>query len=229
LIVAVLSPPTEYGNLPRITASWKVQQAAEVAAADFPSDESWNLVVVRTNEDDRSGAMKRVQTVMRDHGFEFARSTGKEMPTWLGIVLATSEAKGQALIQDIEQSIPGGSIERDPQRFAESSRAELIAAVRESLRYPTQSELHHGKVYLAMPDLEQFGTDGALIAAMERSRTEDSMSGESELESSRRSLTADAYRPKQAIPEESLADGSHQSEVVLVVFQFDSLVPATKF
>lgn len=240
LLVAVLAPPSEYSNLPRITASWKVQQAAERATAHLPSDDSWNVVVVRMDDHDQSRTMQKVRAVVRSHGFEFARSAGEEMPKWLGVVLSANASESLSLIHDIQQTVPEGTIERDPMRIAESSRAELIAAVRESLQYPTQSELHHGKVYLAMPDIDRINAEQTLIAAMEQEASaapaaapvlnavepaDETHSGVAlnQVESSV-AITDTATRATQnVVSSANPVDTPHKPGVVLVVFQFDSL------
>lgn len=235
LLVAVLTSSSEYSGLPRVTASRKTQLAAEIASADFPSNDSWNVVVVQMHDRDRSRAMKKVQSVVRSHGFEFARSAGEEMPKWLGVVLSANESESRALINDIRKSVAEGSVEHDPLRVAESSREELIAAVRESLRYPTQSELHHGKVYLALPDLDRLASGNVTIAKVEHALSSEptqdvaevftargnevavvgSEAASRETDASRKMINAGAFD----------AGSANRTGVVLVVFQFDPASP----
>lgn len=239
LLVAVLTSSSEYGGLPRVTANRKTQLAAEVASADFPSNDSWNVVVVQMHDRDRSRAMKKVQSVVRSHGFEFARSAGEEMPKWLGVVLSANESESRALINDIRKSVAEGSVEHDPLRVAESSREELIAAVRESLRYPTQSELHHGKVYLALPDLDRMATDDLLIAEVDRTERSEPTQADAKLLFSAQgdevtvagsdvtSTENDASsKMTQKISRDAATTGVNRTGIVLVVFQFDPASPA---
>ena len=241
LLVALIAPPTECSNLPRITASWKVQQAAERATANLPADDSWNVVVVQMDDHDRARTMQKVRAVVRNHGFEFARSAGEEMPTWLGVVLSADASESLSLIKDIQQSVPEGTIERDPMRIAESSREELIAAVRESLQYPTQSELHHGKVYLAMPDIERGNAEQSLVAAMEKQTSANTALTPAAAAATNPNMQADEANNAIALRSESsvadvapravnqadaqakLLETPQKSGVVLVVFQFASL------
>ncbi len=195
LLVALIAPHTDDSALPRITASWKIRKAAANVVADFPSEERWNVVVVRMDDQDRTAAMQAVQKVVKEHGFDFARSAGKEMPEWLGVVLSAGADESKALLDDLRSKVSIESVEQDPLRIAESSREELIAAVQESLRYPTMSELHHGKVYLAMPEHDdKVATIGSLIAAAEMSN-DDSVHRSEDVGSENKSLVPSAIAP----------------------------------
>lgn len=236
LLVAVLTSSSEYSGLPRVTANRKTQLAAEVASADFPSNDSWNVVVVQMHDRDRSRAMKKVQSVVRSHGFEFARSAGEEMPKWLGVVLSANESESRALINDIRKSVAEGSVEHDPLRVAESSREELIAAVRESLRYPTQSELHHGKVYLALPDLDRLASGNVSIAKIDRTEHSEPTPAAAEVLSSARgnevTVAGSEATSRETDASSKMIDAgafdagsANRTGMVLVVFQFDPASP----
>lgn len=219
LLIAVVAPHTDDAELPRITASWKIRKAAANVVAEFPSEEQWNVVVVRMDDQDRTAAMQAVQKIVKEHGYDFARSAGKEMPEWLGVVLSAGADESKALLDDLRNKVSIESVEQDPLRIAESSREELIAAVQESLRYPTMSELHHGKVYLAMPenDDKQESVDTLIAAA--KVAADKSMS--------RQEGHGDEPRVPSLVPptsDEPALTSEHATSprdgVMLVVFQF---------
>ncbi|MFN9720984.1 MAG: hypothetical protein ACK58L_19990 [Planctomycetota bacterium] len=223
LLIGLFAPHTDESALPRITASWKVRKAAASAVTDFPSEDHWNVVVVRMDHRDRIAAMQAVQRVVREHGFDFARSAGKEMPDWLGVVLSADADESRALLEDLRNTVPMESVEQDPTRIAESTREELIAAVQESLRYPTMSELHYGKVYLAMPESDrQTSMEVSRVAAADIDLPTTHLSGTESQARTSSAIEASAGAPATATEDLS----RRQDGVTLVVFQFDQLPAA---
>jgi hypothetical protein len=150
-------------------------QAIVAEESDVPDDsiqpliesENWNVVVVKVEGQDRDQVMDRIQSIVHAHGLRLQRSAGQEEPEWLGVVLTSSVEGSNEVLDAMEQSAADSTnlttkkdnvtakAKSSGARTTKAS-AEIVAAVRRSLQYPTLSELHHGRVFVALPTEAEF-------------------------------------------------------------------------
>lgn len=137
-----------------VIADSPAEFAPEAAPAVQPviQSDNWNVVVVKVDGDDRDLAMDRIQSIVHQHGLRVQMSAGQDRPEWLGVVLTSAGTGREEVLNAMERGLGENSQANHPEtHLAHSAPAEIIAAVRESLRYPTQSEFHHGKIFVALP------------------------------------------------------------------------------
>jgi hypothetical protein len=133
---------------------------------------------------------------------------------WLGVVL-TSNVVGREDVVNAMESVgaSNGSVTETPS--ADSQEAMFIAAARESLKHPTGSELHHGKVFVVLPSAPSAKGEANSIASNEKaSAAETSGAASSELvdnsiSSAKGPVAKSARITAKAVP-----------AVTLVVFEF---------
>ena len=133
----------------------------------------WKVVVVKAGSHGRSEIVDKVGTVLSRYGLELEQSGPEAADGWLGVVLTPRLGSHRELIQDVEVAV-GASGEWDPAEVLSSTREQIIAAVRQSLKSPTESELQRGEIFVAVTaqargDLAKSGKEsaqaqGALIA-----------------------------------------------------------------
>jgi hypothetical protein len=128
--------------------------SGEAAVDPFLRTSDWDVVVLEVSSSDRSVAMKQIEAFMQKHGFnmnEHRDEVKTGSPDWLGVVLTSAPAVPQQMTDDAVSQGIVDDVEWDPRTIAETSREDLIDAVRRSLQTPTESELIHGRVYVAVP------------------------------------------------------------------------------
>lgn len=135
----------------------------------------------------------------------------------MGFVLTSAEPRSQQIVSEMGAGIEETSIETDPQRVGESSAEELISRIRTSLASPSQSELFHGMVYLAVPNSHE------LVAAIGKRGlvTEPDLSLHSD-KAVARSENGIEESPTETLdaPETGIVAKQPASTVTLVVLQF---------
>lgn len=112
--------------------------------------DNWNVVVVRIDGKDRDLAMDQIQSIVQKAGLQLKGSTGHDESRWLGVVLTSNVAGREDVVNAMEGvGASNGYVAKAPP--ADSQEAMFVAAARESLKHPTRSELHHGKVFVVLP------------------------------------------------------------------------------
>ena len=129
--------------------------------------DDWNVVVVKIDGKDRDQAMDQIQSIVQKAGLQLKGSTGPDESRWMGVVL-TSNVVGR---EDVVNAMEGvgasnGYVSATPP--ADSQEAMFIAAARESLKHPTRSELHHGKVFVVLPSTPSVKSEKEMAAANEQ-------------------------------------------------------------
>jgi len=130
---------------------------------------NWNIVVVHLDEKDRDHAMQRIQSIIHEHGLRLQNATDagpsdfahSGQTDFVGVVLTSAVSANDELVTAIERTVTDFPVEREQRGLAETRREEIIEAVRNSLQHPTRSELHHGKVYVALSTGGQNGSTAA--------------------------------------------------------------------
>jgi hypothetical protein len=154
---AAATPDSEESAVASSSAASDV--ATSTAPGEAPVDpflrtSDWDVVVLEVSSSDRSVAMKQIEAFMQKHGFsmnEHRDEVKTESPDWLGVILTSAPAVPQQMTDDAVSQGIVDDVEWDPRTIAETSREDLIDAVRRSLQTPTESELIHGRVYVAVP------------------------------------------------------------------------------
>jgi len=116
---------------------------------------NWNVVVVKVDSADRSSTVRGIEQLVGRHGLNLQQQTLNDHPEWLGVVLTSVPADGNAILDGIREDVPESSIDFDPLHVANTTPDEIIAVVRKALEHPTQSELHHGRIYVTTPKIDQ--------------------------------------------------------------------------
>ena len=126
--------------------------------------DDWNVVVVRIDGKDRDQAMDQIQSIVQKAGLQLKGSAGPDESRWLGVVL-TSNVVGREDVVNAMESVgaSNGYVTETPP--ADSQEAMFIAAARESLKHPTRSELHHGKVFVVLSSSPSVKGDKQTVAA----------------------------------------------------------------
>ncbi|MEI7701224.1 MAG: hypothetical protein WCK86_15600, partial [Planctomycetia bacterium] len=99
---------------------------------------------------DRSEVVDKVGMVLGRYGLELEQSGSEAAAGWLGVVLTPRVVAHQELIRDVEVAVGGAPVEWDPAEVLSSTREQIIAAVRQSLKSPTESELKRGEIFVAV-------------------------------------------------------------------------------
>ncbi len=117
----------------------------------YQSD-NWNVVVVKVNGQNRDEAMDQIQAIVQQHGLRLQRSSDNPKSDWLGVVLTSTVQGSDDAVSAIEAGVGKSQPDSVGTRSIEQSAyTEIVSAVRESLRHPTRSELHHGEIFVALP------------------------------------------------------------------------------
>lgn len=122
--------------------------------------DNWHVVVVKVDGQDRDMAMDRIHAIVQEHGLRLQKSAGHDQSDWLGVVLTSAMARSSEVLTAMERDLGEPTPAAAESKLDTSRHAEIIAAVRESLRYPTRSELHSGRIFVALPTLQ----DAKLVA-----------------------------------------------------------------
>ena len=153
---AIANTEAAGGTNPEASSSLDVQPLIQ--------SDDWNVVVVKIDGKDRDQAMDQIQSIVQKAGLQMKGSTGPDESRWLGVVL-TSNVVGREDVVNAMESVgaSNGYVTETPP--ADSQEAMFIAAARESLKHPTRSELHHGKVFVLLPSSPSMKGDEQTVAA----------------------------------------------------------------
>ena len=126
--------------------------------------DDWNVVVVKIDGKDRDQAMDQIQSIVQKAGLQLKGSAGPDESRWLGVVL-TSNVVGREDVVNAMESVgaSNGYVTETPP--ADSQEAMFIAAARESLKHPTRSEWHHGKVFVVLPSSPSVKGNEQIVAS----------------------------------------------------------------
>ena len=144
------------------------ESSSEADVQPLIQSEDWNVVVVRIDAADRDQAMDQIQSIVRKAGLQLKGSVGHEESRWLGVVLTSNVAGREDVVSAMEGvGTSNGYVTETPP--VDSQEALFIAAARESLKHPTRSELHYGKVFVALPSASSTmrTAEGPVVAATE--------------------------------------------------------------
>lgn len=148
------------------------ENSSEADVQPLIHSDDWNVVVVRIDAMDRDQAMDQIQSIVKKAGLQLKGSAGDDESRWLGVILTSNVAGRDEVVNAMEEvGTSNGYVTDSPP--VDSQEALFIAAARESLKHPTRSELHHGKVFVALPSASPAsGTAvGAVVASTEESDT----------------------------------------------------------
>ena len=146
------------------------ESVAEADVQPLIQSDDWNVVVVRIDAENRDQAMDQIQSIVKKAGLQLKGSAGDDESRWLGVILTSNVAGREDVVNAMEEvGTSRGYMSETPP--ADSQEALFIAAARESLKHPTRSELHHGKVFVALPSASSPATSaaGTVVAATEES------------------------------------------------------------
>jgi len=148
---AEVAGPLLPGKALPLTDRFAQTGAAELAEVRTLVDAAeWKVVVVKVGSHDRSEVVDKVGIVLGRHGLELEQSGSEAAAGWVGLVLTPRVGAHQTLIRDVEIAVGGAPVEWDPAEVLSSTREQIIAAVRQSLKSPTESELKRGEIFVAV-------------------------------------------------------------------------------
>ena len=142
----------------------KNEAASALDVQPLIQSDDWNVVVVKIDGKDRDQAMDQIQSIVQKAGLQLKGSAGPGESRWLGVVL-TSNVVGREDVVNAMESVgaSNGYVTETPP--VDSQEAMFIAAARESLKHPTRSELHHGKVFVVLPSSPSMKVNEQTVAA----------------------------------------------------------------
>lgn len=113
----------------------------------------WQIVVVHVDSSDREAVMQMVAKAADDLNMDIQTMPDamQQQSESIGVLLTSAAVKNQSFLDSVTRAPQVSSSEWNPLAIGQMDRQELINAVRESMLHPTRSELHFGKIYLAMP------------------------------------------------------------------------------
>jgi hypothetical protein len=189
-----------------------------IAAQSDEQVRNWNVVVVKVDSADRGSTVRGIEQLVGRHGLSLQEQTLNDHPEWLGVVLTSAPAEGNAILEGIREDVPESSIDFDPLHVANTTPDEIIAVVRKALEHPTQSELHHGRIYVTTP---RIGLDsaGAPEVTEARQAVDRQRSGSPAASMAAASEDRHGKRPELTGRHRS-ASAPRPSDVTLVVFEF---------
>ena len=225
--------PVMEADMPTLLAENSGASEDDISIAPLIQSDNWNVVVVKVDGHDRDMVMDRIQAIVKEHGLRLQKSAGQDQSEWLGVVLTSAVDQNSEVLTAMERDLGEQSPAKGAadSKVAESTSLEIIAAVRESLRYPTRSELHHGRIFVALPTqqeaklaigdrLEESKTQNADVAASAARAKEDHSLQKRTAKASELALV----KPEVARQDDKTAAAANAQQVpavvTLVVFEF---------
>ena len=149
--------PVMEADMPTLLVENSGASEDDSSIAPLIQSDNWNVVVVKVDGHDRDMVMDRIQAIVKEHGLRLQKSAGQDQSEWLGVVLTSAVDQNSEVLTAMERDLGEQSPAKGAadSKVAESTSLEIIAAVRESLRYPTRSELHHGRIFVALPTQQE--------------------------------------------------------------------------
>ena len=225
--------PVMEADMPTLLAENSGASEDDISIAPLIQSDNWNVVVVKVDGHDRDMVMDRIQAIVKEHGLRLQKSAGQDQSEWLGVVLTSAVDQNSEVLTAMERDLGEQSPAKGAadSKVAESTSLEIIAAVRESLRYPTRSELHHGRIFVALPTqqeaklaigdrLEESKTQNADVAASAARAKDDHSLQKRTAKASELALV----KPEVARQDDKTAAAANAQQVpavvTLVVFEF---------
>ena len=225
--------PVMEADMPTLLVENSGASEDDSSIAPLIQSDNWNVVVVKVDGHDRDMAMDRIEAIVKEHGLRLQKSAGQDQSEWLGVVLTSAVDQNSEVLTAMERDLGEQSPAKGAadSKVAESTSLEIIAAVRESLRYPTRSELHHGRIFVALPTqqvaklslgdrLEESKTQNADVAASAARAKEDHSLQKRTAKASELALV----KPEAARQDDKTAAAANAQQVpavvTLVVFEF---------
>lgn len=176
--------------------------------------DDWNVLVVKIDGKDRDLAMDQIQSIVQKAGLQLKGSTGADESRWLGVVLTSNVAGREDVVNAMESvGASNGYVTETP--AADSQEAMFIAAARESLKHPTRSELHHGKVFVVLPSSPSIRGEKEIAAANDQVVAAGNPSA-----ASSRSVGDSSVVAKGSAAKSAVISAKATPAVTLVVFEF---------
>ena len=174
----------------------------------FMETDKWSIVVVTVNSKDRDEVMRILETIVAKNGMEIKSVVGNDHhDARFGVLFTSTGANDNAFIESVISETNAQSANWNPQSVADSTSDSFIHRVQESLKTPTLSELHFGKVYMAL--LKSSKQPAA--ASYSRLAKNDAVDGAS--------LPSTAAKKTTELPNEVAAALTPRKTPVLVVFE----------
>ena len=225
--------PVMEADMPTLLVENSGASEDDSSIAPLIQSDNWNVVVVKVDGHDRDMVMDRIQAIVKEHGLRLQKSAGQDQSEWLGVVLTSAVDQNSEVLTAMERDLGEQSPAKGAadSKVAESTSLEIIAAVRESLRYPTRSELHHGRIFVALPTqqeaklaigdrLEESKTQNADVAASAARAKDDHSLQKRTAKASELALV----KPEVARQDDKTAAAANAQQVpavvTLVVFEF---------
>lgn len=189
---------------------------SESAIEPLLDSDHWNVVVVDLVGADRDSAMDRIQQIVQMHGLKVTRSGGDNAPEWLGVVLTSAVDHRDEIVSSMEQGLNKPAAASTRLTEADAKTKEIVSIVEESLRFPTRSELHHGRIMLALP---MAPAEASSIAATTRRISPESTANSND-KAAHDAKSGNVLAAKTVAPVEK-RDSELASEVTLILFRFN--------
>lgn len=136
----------------KVAGGASVEDAPDSEMQPLIQSDDWNVVVVKVDGKDRDQAEDQIQSIVQKAGLRLKGTAGPDESRWFGVVLTSDVAGREDVVTAMEEvGESSGYVTETPP--ADSQEALFVAAARESLKHPTRSELHHGKVFVVLPSV----------------------------------------------------------------------------
>lgn len=180
----------------------------------FIENDKWRIVVVTINSKEPKEIMRIVESVAAKNGMDIQPVVGNEdHDSRFGVLFTSTGDHDNAFIDSVISETKAQSANWNPQSVANSTSDRFIHLIQESMKSPTLSEMHFGRVYVAL--LKSAKTSAA--ASQPLLAQNDALDGASR---------TPAVPPKTTRPpNEAATIPSARNTPVLVVFEFTDTAP----
>lgn len=119
----------------------------------FLDSDDWRIVVVQVSSKDRDAVMHDIEAIVakNDMSIRTVVEHDDAHENRFGVLLTSAGVDEEDFINSVVPKADAKSTNWNAQTVAESSRESFINRMQESLKTPTYSELHFGRVYVALP------------------------------------------------------------------------------
>ena len=180
----------------------------------FIENDKWRIVVVTINSKDSKEVMRIVESVAAKNGMDIQPVVGNEdHDPRFGVLFTSTGDHDNAFIDSVISETKAQSANWNPQSVANSTSDRFIHLIQESMKSPTLSELHFGRVYVAL--LKSVKTSAA--ASQPLMAQNEALDGASRTPPAAKNTT----RP----PNEVATVPSARNTPVLLVFEFTDTAP----
>ena len=117
----------------------------------FIENDKWRIVVVTINSKDSKEVMRIVESVAAKNGMDIQPVVGNEdHDPRFGVLFTSTGDHDNAFIDSVISETKAQSANWNPQLVANSTSDRFIHLIQESMKSPTLSEMHFGRVYVAL-------------------------------------------------------------------------------